>query len=165
MGGKLLSAIACVLATTIPRDRRWPHTMLISSSPPTRAVEQSSFQQPRARWIPCLQLPWSSCLPEELSKYFSWSIRKMLFGQTRNASREHRAEQHLQRKSLQRFAGRLENVGLVYLLSQHETLQQTWFTFGLEIVQLPVSRRHYAVPIVTDSADFPDLGNASFNLP
>ena len=49
----------------------------------------------------------------------------MLFGQTRNASREHRAEQRLQRKSLQRFAGRLENVGLVYLLSQHETLQQT----------------------------------------
>lgn len=49
----------------------------------------------------------------------------MLFGQTPNTSREHRAEQHLQRKYLQRFAGKLESLGLVYLLSQHETLTQT----------------------------------------
>lgn len=46
----------------------------------------------------------------------------MLFGQTLNASREHRAEQLLQRKSLQRFAGKLESLDWVYLLSQHETL-------------------------------------------
>lgn len=165
MGGRLLSTITCVLDTTIPHDCHWPHTMLISSTSPTRAVEQSSFQQPRARWIPCLRLPRSSCLPEELSKYFSWSIRKMLFGQTLKASREHRAEQHLQRKRLQRSAGKLESLGLVYLLSQREMLTQTWLTFGFEIVNLPVSKKHYAVPTFTDSAGFPDLGNASFNLP
>lgn len=165
MGRRLLSTITCVLDTTIPRDCCWSHTTLISSSSPTRAVEQSSFQQPKARWILCLRLPQSSCLPEELSKYFSWSIRKMLFGQTLNASREHRAEQLLQRKSLQRFAGKLESLDLVYLLSQHETLTQTWFTFGFEIVNLPDSMRHYAVAAFTDCADFPDLGNVSFNVP
>lgn len=49
----------------------------------------------------------------------------MLFGQTLKASRKHRVEQQLQRKSLQRFAGKLESLGLVYLLSQHEALTQT----------------------------------------
>lgn len=74
-------------------------------------------------------------------------------------------EQYLQRKSLQSFAGKLGSLGLVYLLSQHERLTQTRFTFGFEIVNLPVSRRHYAVAIFTGSADFPDLGNASLNPP
>lgn len=41
----------------------------------------------------------------------------MLFGHTQNASGEHTAERHLQGKTLQRFAGKLEGLGLVCIIS------------------------------------------------
>lgn len=41
----------------------------------------------------------------------------MLFGHTQNASGEHTAERHLQGKTLQRFAGKLEGLGLVCIIN------------------------------------------------